>query len=126
MIVLDENIPENQRQLLRSWRVRVQQIGHDLGHQGLADDAIVSLLRRLGSATFFTRDLRFCQTARCHPRYCLVCLAVEQYEAATFIRRMLRHRRLNTRRRRMGTVVRVTHTGLRVWRRSGDEEVLSW
>ena len=28
MIVLDENIPEDQRLLLRSWRIRAYQVGH--------------------------------------------------------------------------------------------------
>jgi hypothetical protein len=30
MIILDENIPEDQRQLLRSWRVPVRQIGFEV------------------------------------------------------------------------------------------------
>ena len=59
MIVLDENIPDSQRQLLRGWRIRVHQIGHEVGRQGLLDDAVIALLRRLGGVTFFTRDLRF-------------------------------------------------------------------
>ncbi len=29
MNILDENIPEDQRQLLRSWDIRVRQIGHE-------------------------------------------------------------------------------------------------
>jgi hypothetical protein len=36
--VLDENILESQRQLLRSWRVPVRQIGHELGHKGMQDE----------------------------------------------------------------------------------------
>ena len=35
MNILDENIPESQRQLLRSWRIRTQQIGHELGRRGM-------------------------------------------------------------------------------------------
>lgn len=31
MNVLDENIPENQRQLLRSWGISIRQIGLELG-----------------------------------------------------------------------------------------------
>ncbi|MGH7887185.1 MAG: amidohydrolase family protein [Candidatus Binatia bacterium] len=30
---LDENISDSQRQLLRSWRIRVHQIGHEVGRQ---------------------------------------------------------------------------------------------
>lgn len=37
MNVLDENILESQRQLLRGWRVPVRQIGHELAHKGLPD-----------------------------------------------------------------------------------------
>ena len=35
MNILDEQIPESQRQLLRSWRVPIRQIGHDTGQKGL-------------------------------------------------------------------------------------------
>ena len=33
MNLLDENIPEHQRQLLRGWRVLVRQIGVDVGRK---------------------------------------------------------------------------------------------
>ena len=58
MNILDENIVESQRQLLRSWRVRIRQIGHEVGRAGMLDEEILPLLRRIGHATFFTRDLR--------------------------------------------------------------------
>ena len=35
MNILDEQIPESQRQLLSSWRVLIRQIGHDTGQKGL-------------------------------------------------------------------------------------------
>jgi hypothetical protein len=47
MNLLDENIPEHQRQLLRSWRIPVRQIGQDVGRKGLSDDAIISQLHQL-------------------------------------------------------------------------------
>ena len=34
MNLLDENIPEHQRQLLRGWRISVRQIGVDVGDKG--------------------------------------------------------------------------------------------
>jgi hypothetical protein len=37
MNILDENIPESQRQLLRSWRIRVRQIGYEVGRRGNSD-----------------------------------------------------------------------------------------
>lgn len=44
MHLLDENIPESQRQLLRSWRIQSQQIGHEIGRQGMKDEEIIPLL----------------------------------------------------------------------------------
>ncbi len=76
MIVLDENIPESQRQLLRSWKIQPQQIGHEIGCQGMKDEEIVPLLHKLKRATFFTRDLGFYKRHLCHPNYCLVIISV--------------------------------------------------
>jgi len=127
MNILDENIPESQRQLLRSWRIRVRQIGYEVGRQGTRDERIIPLLHRLRYPTFFTRDLGFYDQRLCHVRYCLVCLAVSQYETASFIRRFLRHPVFNARTRRMGRVVRVSQAGMRVWRLHGTgEERLRW
>jgi hypothetical protein len=72
MNLLDENIPEHQRQLLRGWRIPVHQIGYDVGHKGISDDAIIVLLHQLPRPTFFTRDDDFHQQALCHPDYCVV------------------------------------------------------
>ena len=47
MNILDENIPESQRQLLRSWRIRVQQIGHELGRPGMKDEENIPLLNHV-------------------------------------------------------------------------------
>jgi hypothetical protein len=41
MIVLDENIPEDQRLLLRSWRIRAYQVGRDVGRAGIEDEQII-------------------------------------------------------------------------------------
>jgi hypothetical protein len=127
MNILDENIPDSQRQLLRSWRIRVRQIGHEVGRQGMKDEEIIPVLHRLGPVTFFTRDLGFYYRHLCHTKYCLVCLAVNQYEVASFIRRFLRHPAFNTQVRRMGNVIRVSHTGIRIWRLHAEkEEELAW
>jgi hypothetical protein len=76
--------------------------------------------------TSFTHDDGFYQRALCHPAYCLVYLAVRQYEAASFARRFLQHPVFATHRRRHGTVVRVSHTALHLWRLHPvtEEEVL--
>lgn len=108
MNVLDENIVESQRQLLRSWRIRVRQIGHEVGRAGMPDEEILPFLRRTGRVTFFTRDLRLFDAKNRSLDYCIVCLAVGQYEVAVFVRKLLRHPALKTRAKRMGKIIRVT------------------
>jgi hypothetical protein len=125
--VLDENILESQRQWLRSWRIPVRQIGQELGHKGMQDEEIIPLLLTLRRPTLFTRDLGLYSRALCHARFCVVVLAVGQYEVAHFIRRFLRHGAFATQAGRMGAVVRVMHTGLVAWRRNAGRELrLAW
>ena len=127
MNVLDENIPDSQRQVLRNWRIRARQIGHDVGRQGMKDEDIIPLLHRLRSVTFFTRDLGFYQRSLCHKNYCLVCLSVGQYETASFIRQFLRHPAFNTETKRMGKVIRVGHVAIQTWKLNTEaEERLEW
>ncbi len=127
MNLLDENIPDSQRQLLRSWRIRVHQIGHEVGRQGIKDEEIISLLHGFAPATFFTRDLGFYDRNLCHDSYCLVCLAVGQYEVASFVRRFLRHSSFNTRAKRMGKVIRLSHAGMRIWQIHAEkQEEIGW
>jgi hypothetical protein len=125
--ILDENIIANQRQLLRSWRIRVRQIGYDIAQKGVSDEQIIPFLLQRRRPTFFTRDLGFFERQLCHRRYSLVCLAIEKHEVATFVRRVLNHDELNTQAKRMGTVIRVSHQGLRIWRLNADkEQSLDW
>ncbi len=127
MIVLDENILESQRQLLRSWRVRVYQIGYDLSRKGITDEEIIPFLLEQRYPTFFTRDLGFYERRLCHSQYCLVCLAVGQYEVATFVRRVLRHPEFRTQAKRRGAVIRVSSAGLQVWHLHAEQETfLAW
>ena len=122
MNILDENILKGQRQLLQSWRIPVRQVGYDTGRKGMKDGEIIPFLHPLRHPTFFTRDLGFYERSLCHKRYCLVCLAVEKQEAAIFVRRLLRHREFDTQVKRMGVVIRISHTGLSVWRLHAQEE----
>jgi hypothetical protein len=125
--VLDENIPESQRLLLRNWRIRVHQIGLDLGRKGLPDPEILPLLYQLHRPTFFTTDGDFYTRDFCHARYCLVCLAVGRTELASFIRRFLRHPTYRTWATRRGSVIRVSHAGMRAWRLHHEgEDTVSW
>ena len=127
MNLLDENIVNSQRQMLRGWRIRFTQVGYEAGHSGIQDDQIIPLLHQLGQPTFFTRDLGFYSRRLCHQGYCLVCLAVEKSEVAVHVRRFLRHPDFNTQAKRMGAVVRVSRQGLHVWRlRAHQERFLDW
>jgi hypothetical protein len=127
VIILDENFPESQRQLLRGWRVSIRQIGYEVGRKGMQDEEIIPLLLRRRHSTFFTLDLGLYRRQLCHVRYGLVCMDVGQYEAAAFVRRLLRHREFDTEAKRMAAVIRVTQRGLAVWHLHAEEEVhLEW
>lgn len=122
MNILDENIIENQRKLLRSWRLAIRQIGYDVGRQGMKDEAIIPFLHQLRRPTFFTRDDDFYDRRLCHSRYCLVYLAVRKDEVAYLVRRFLRHQEFDTEAKRMGAVIQVSHIGISVWYRHATEE----
>lgn len=59
MILLDENFPDSQRQLLRSWRIRPQQIGYETGRKGMQDEEIIPLLHQLRRPTFLRSTMIF-------------------------------------------------------------------
>lgn len=127
MNILDENIREDQHGLLRSWGVPVHQIGVDVGQKGMKDNEIISFLHQLRNTTFFTCDMGFYNCSLCHTRYCLVCLAVEKNEVAVFMRRFLRHSEFDKKAKRMGAVVRASHSGISVWRRNTPEKIgINW
>lgn len=127
MNILDENIIESQRRLLQSWRIAIRHLGYDLGRRGMKDDDIIPFLHQLRRPTFFTRDEDFHDRRLYHARYCLVYLAVRKDEVAIFVRRLLRHPEFNTEAKRMGTVIRVAHVGLSVWRLHAEQELrIDW
>jgi hypothetical protein len=122
MNIIDENIIENQCQLLRSWRIKFSQIGYGVGHKGLKDKEIISLLHSLHRPTFFSRDDDFYNRNLCHAGYCLVYLAVKKDEAAVFVRRLFRHKEFDTIYKRLGTIIRVTHSGITFWRLNEEKQ----
>ncbi len=122
MNILDENVIETQGRLLRKWRIRFRQIGFGIGKEGMKDSEIISLLHNLNRPTFFTRDDDFFERNLCHEGYCLVNTAVEKNEVAVFIRRLLRHPEFNTKAKRMGSVVRVSHARLLVWHLHAEKQ----
>ncbi len=129
MILLDENITEDQRLLLQSWRVAARKIGKDAGQQGISDENIIPLLRQcqLPRPTFFTCDSGFDRPSLCHPAYCIVYLAVDWKETASFIRRVLHHPLCSTFALRKGKVLRISHAGIHAWRiRQPTEEIIPW
>jgi hypothetical protein len=127
VVILDENIPESQWQLLRSWRIRALLIGRDISEKGIADENIPGFLIQQPRPTFFTRDEGFYDKKLCHARYCLVYLAVRPNESASFVRRLLRHPLFHARAQRLGAVIRISSAGLLVWRlRESREIFLAW
>ncbi len=117
MNLLDENIPLDQRDILRAWRIRCRVVGQDIARLSIADDTILLLLHRLKQPTFFTRDKDFFLRDLCHPAYGLVWLDTAAEEAALFIRRVIRHPRFHTKASRMGVVARAHHDGIQFWQR---------
>ncbi len=93
----------------------------------MKDEEIIPFLHTLRQATFFTRDLGFYKRQLCHLNYCLVVLDIGQYEVASFIRRILKHEKFDTKAKRMGKVIGVKHTGLQLWCGHAEkEELLKW
>jgi hypothetical protein len=126
MNLLDENFPEAQMEVLRSRGIRVRKIGHDIGRAGMQDPEILTLLHASTRPTLFTLDADFASPLLCHPAYGLVFLFVRPHEAAEYVRRLLRHPELNTQAKRMGTYVRASYDGIRVWRRNEAEQAFPW
>jgi hypothetical protein len=58
-----------------------------------------------------------------HKEYSIVCIAARAKEAATFIRRFLRHPAFDTKAKRMGNVVCLSDVGLRFWRLGEEKEL---
>jgi hypothetical protein len=99
----------------------------NVGRAGMQDDEIIPLLLEQRRPTFFTRDEDFHDRQLCHAKYCIVYLAVDKYEVATFVRRFLRHPACNTQAKRLGTVIRISRAGLWIWQlRASRESSLAW
>ncbi len=127
MNILDENIIEPQRDLLRKWGVAVRQIGYEVAWLGIKDDGIIPVLHQLHHTTLFTRDVNFYKRELRYANYCVVFLAVREYETAAYVRRVLRHPDFNTEAKRMGTVIRAEPSGVTVWRLHAEQEVhIAW
>jgi hypothetical protein len=115
MILLDEQIRDDQRDLLTGWRIRFRQIGREVAAAGIKDPDIIPWLQSLKQPTFFTHDRWFYQSQLCHPDYCLVWLDLRDVEAARFVRLLLRNPLFQTHASRLGRVVRLHHEGIDFW-----------
>ena len=128
MILLDHNIPEDQAEQLRRWRVHFRQIGSDVGRPEWDDQQeVLRYLHAAKHATFCTRDLGFFHRRFCHPNYCLVVFDVPVLETASCIRRLLRHPMLKTGARRWGKVLRVSREKIVLWEIGREQMInLGW
>ena len=127
MNILDENIIYNQCLFLKNKRIPFRQIGHQIGHKGIEDREIISLLHNLKNPTFFTRDNDFYQSKLCHNQYCIVFLAVKKDEVGIFIHRFLHHENFNTVKKRLGSVVKITHTNISIKKLNFEKEIkITW
>lgn len=127
MNLLDENFPQQQRQFLRNWRIRVRHFGYEIGERGTDDEGIIPFLHQLRNTTWFSLDQGFYRPHLRHSNYCLVVMDIDEEEAASFVRRFLRQPELNTQRKRMGSVIRVSRVGIRCLRLGSDaEELIEW
>jgi hypothetical protein len=121
VIVLDENVFESQRIQLSRWRIHLCQIGRDIARKGILDDAIIPLLRQLRRPTFVSRDRDFFDKQLCNDRFCLAFLDVRPIEVADYVRRFLRHSEFKKWSQRKGSVVRVSSSGVIVWRANASD-----
>jgi hypothetical protein len=101
VIILDENIFADQRELLHDRKITSRQIGVDLEEKGLSDEEIVTLLHRI------------------------VWLDVRPAEVADYAWRFLRHASFRSHKQRLGTVVRVSPKGIVFWQQN-KQKLLDW
>jgi hypothetical protein len=115
--LLDENIRDDQRDLLKRWRIPFRQVGKEISRSGIKDENLIPLLHRLKRVTFFTQDEDFFEQHLCHDAYGLVHLDVAYSEVAIFMRRFLRHPEFETQASRLAVVAQVRANGVRFWRK---------
>ena len=125
MILLDYNIPQDQVEKLRRWRIHFRQIGFQVGRPEWDDQQeVLRYLHAEKRPTFFTRDLGFFRRQLCHSNYCLVVLAVPVLETAAYVRRVLRHPMFKLRACRQGKVMKVYSEKIALWE-TGQERMIS-
>jgi hypothetical protein len=126
MNILDENVRNDQRALLRNWRIPFRQIGNEISRSGIQDADILPVLNRLKRPTFFTHDQDFFESNLCSPRYCIVWLDVLNADVAMYLRRFLHHPAFDTFSKRMGKVVRVRPERISYWEGKRKMQSIAW
>jgi len=128
LILLDHNIPEDQVEQLRRWRIHLRQIGFEVGRPEWDDQQeVLRYLHAAKQVTFFTRDLGFFRRRLCHENYCLVVLSVPVLETAAYIRRLLRYPMFKTRARRQGKVMKISSAKITWWQKDRERLIsLDW
>ncbi len=127
MLVLDENLPHAQRQLLRKWGFRFRAIGVEVESHGTRDENLLPALRRLGHPTFFSLDQHFYRPDWAHQKFCLVWMDTRPGRAADFIRAFLKHPAFDTQAKRMDLVARLHPDGIQFWRAgSKSSHLIHW
>jgi hypothetical protein len=113
--ILDELCQFRQVAVLRTKIGSVAQVGHDWGEKGWDDqEQIIPRLHGSG-ATLHTQDSGFFDRRLRHASYCLVFYDVPPGELAKWVLRFIRHRRFNTRAKRLGKVVKVIPSKVVFW-----------
>lgn len=111
MIVLDEQISSARisAAIMRWYPGAVITVSDLRPHARVLDPEIPAYLLRLRQPTFVTINYRdFWKRKLAHPRYCLVCLKLDQNEAwrvSAALREALSLPEFRTKRQRMGTVI---------------------
>jgi hypothetical protein len=128
VILLDHNIPEDQREQLQRWQIRFRQIGHGVGRPEWDDQQeILRYLHRAKRVTFFSRDLGFFHPRFCHSIYCLVVISGHYLETASLIRRFLRHSEFKTHAMRAGKVFKLSSVKAYWWKIGQNyQQSLAW
>ena len=116
MIILDHNIPQNQVEQLRRWKIHFKQIGFEVGRPEWDDQQeVLRYLHATKQSTFFTRDLGFFRRRFSHSGYCIVVLALPINETATYIQKLLRHPRFRSKAKRIGKVIKLSTRKMLMW-----------
>ncbi len=127
MLLLDENITKDQKELLEKWGYHPKQIGVDLKYKGIADENIITFLRSSKNILFVTRDSDFYKNQLCHPAFCIVFLEVDRSECAFFVRKFLSHKKFKSNKQRVGKVIKLTQTIISYWEVNSKElMVIKW